>query len=296
MKRFQLNKAKVNKYEDKTLYRIMLTDNFKAIGGYIEDESCLSQAGNCWIDKDSIVTKGSRIADNCYIHNSKIIGNFSITGDVTISESTLKGHGAIVKNSYLYGCNINGLLSASGSVSLKSVNTTGDLLLNGDITIHDVTIENNVPLGINSNTDVATITADKTVKSGLELIERSSSYDTLVISSGFSSPDVFIDYSIYVKGITMNSAAPNNDLNLFIIAPNILFINSLHIAPDKRRKGYATKVLNDLYKQCPIGSAIVLEVSELSDAETIGIDNLYSFYESNGFQRLKNNICIKVKE
>lgn len=46
------------------------------IGGYIEDESCLSHKGNCWIDYGSYVSDGIRISGNAWVDKFIRINSF----------------------------------------------------------------------------------------------------------------------------------------------------------------------------------------------------------------------------
>lgn len=60
-----------------------------AIGGYIEDESNLSQDGGCWIYSDAAVFGHSKISENARICTGARIINSTIDGDVIIQATNL---------------------------------------------------------------------------------------------------------------------------------------------------------------------------------------------------------------
>jgi hypothetical protein len=47
------------------------------VGGYIENESCLSHEGNCWIDYGSFVSDGIRISGNAWVDKFITINGFN---------------------------------------------------------------------------------------------------------------------------------------------------------------------------------------------------------------------------
>lgn len=56
------------------------------LGGYVEEESCLSHEGDCWIYGNSFVGKNCRIKDH-----SKVYENTRITGEVVVSGNSVIG-------------------------------------------------------------------------------------------------------------------------------------------------------------------------------------------------------------
>lgn len=72
------------------------------IGGYLEDESCLSHFGNAWV------------ADSAMIHNSSCV-----SGDALVKDNAM-----LLLNCYLYGT-----VTVSGNARLYSTNLQGDAIL-----------------------------------------------------------------------------------------------------------------------------------------------------------------------
>ena len=89
-KKFELVDA--SNYGRRNAYRIRALRDFGDVrkgmlGGYVEDESCLSHDGDCWIYDSAFVGKGCRVMEH-----SKIYDNVNIMGGVSIrGHSLVKG-------------------------------------------------------------------------------------------------------------------------------------------------------------------------------------------------------------
>ena len=80
-------------YSQGNLHRIQALKNFDDvhkgdIGGFIENESNLSQKGNCWIYDDAIVKNKAKVMKNAKIYNNaKIYGFAEVSNNVIISNN-----------------------------------------------------------------------------------------------------------------------------------------------------------------------------------------------------------------
>lgn len=74
---------KQEKHNGFTYYRIRAIKNFGnikkgTIGGLIQSENNLSQNGNCWIDKSSIVRNPTIVLDNVFVCNESLLEDFVV--------------------------------------------------------------------------------------------------------------------------------------------------------------------------------------------------------------------------
>lgn len=115
MKKYELTENK-KEYMGHVLYRIKAIKSFSDvkkgdIGGWIEKESNLSQAGNSWVYDDAMVFGDAKISGNAWIFgnaeisgNAEIFGNADIFGDVEISgNAEIFGDAKIYGNAWIYG-------------------------------------------------------------------------------------------------------------------------------------------------------------------------------------------------
>lgn len=164
-----------NKYEltDETrlfcnvkFYRIRATRDFETLGGmvyrgelggYVENNSILSQEGNCWVDQhcfingDLTISGDTYIGDNVHIdatgeisgntniRNSLIMGIVHINGgdDTCIVDSTIKGDVHIDGDSLITDSRIDGTVNITKSNILKS-DISNDLDINDDMILSNV--------------------------------------------------------------------------------------------------------------------------------------------------------------
>lgn len=122
--------------------------SFGVLGGYIEDESCLAQDGDCWIGNGCIVFSDSHISGNalvenpqyvnrqsfiynhCHIRGNAVVsGFFSIHDDVSIEDETTIN---VSDLSVIYsGCKFRGGAIMSGKIKIKNSLISGHPVING---------------------------------------------------------------------------------------------------------------------------------------------------------------------
>ena len=88
--------GETKEYCSRTLRRICAKKDFQSqgrfvksgeLGGWIEDESCLSQEGSAWVADNSFVTKMARISGNAIVSGeARIDGSVYISDNVSISD------------------------------------------------------------------------------------------------------------------------------------------------------------------------------------------------------------------
>ena len=93
-----MNKYKILKDQyieaiGKKLYRIQALKDFNGVkagdtGGYIENESNLSQYGNAWVYDDARVCGNARVSDNAQVSdNAWVSGNTRVYGNAQVSST-----------------------------------------------------------------------------------------------------------------------------------------------------------------------------------------------------------------
>ena len=66
-------------------------------GGWVSSESNLSQKGNCWIDKDSVVADNARVEDNALVFDSRICGNVIIKDFAIIKNNSFLAQNVLIE-------------------------------------------------------------------------------------------------------------------------------------------------------------------------------------------------------
>lgn len=91
--------AETKFHNGRTLYRIQSLSNFNDVkvrdkGGWIENESNLSQYGNAWIYDNAIVYDNAKVYGNARVYGNAIVhGNAHVYGNAEIlSDSIINGH------------------------------------------------------------------------------------------------------------------------------------------------------------------------------------------------------------
>lgn len=156
-----------------TLYRIKAVKDFANVhvgdlGGWVEDESNLSQRGDCWIYDDAKVYANAWVGGDAFLstnaeaydkarilgsarilHNAEVYGAAVISGDVWIRNSVqVYGHACIHGNVNLWdNVKVYGTTCLSGDLAVWDkviINGIGKeyLVLNGDFSIHGNAIIN----------------------------------------------------------------------------------------------------------------------------------------------------------
>lgn len=64
-------------------------------GGWVASESCLSHAGNCWIDEMTFVDETSIVKDNAIVFDSLVYLKNEISGNATIQSSLIENYNKI---------------------------------------------------------------------------------------------------------------------------------------------------------------------------------------------------------
>ena len=107
MKKYKITKETKIIYdgvEERTLHKIMAVKNFgdvKAgdLGGWVENESNLSQIGNCWVYDEAIVCGNAHVQD-C----AEVFGHSKVSGYAKVSEyAKVLDHAKVSENSVIKG-------------------------------------------------------------------------------------------------------------------------------------------------------------------------------------------------
>lgn len=131
-----------------TYYQIVALKDFSKgrvtkgdLGGWIANENCLSQTGECWIDEDVIVDAESKVMDNAYIKGTvvlenyaKVSGNALISGDYYIS-------GIVTDNAVMFGSgNIAGHIKENARIYKHCYISSGSVV-SGKAEVNDSKLE-----------------------------------------------------------------------------------------------------------------------------------------------------------
>ena len=107
-KKYKLIEETIN-VNGKTLYRIEALKDFGNVkkgnkGGFIENESNLSQSGDCWVYCDAKVYDNAKIYDNAKVYwNAEVYGSAEISGDAQVwDEAKVYDNAQIYGNSKVY--------------------------------------------------------------------------------------------------------------------------------------------------------------------------------------------------
>ncbi|WP_405316661.1 hypothetical protein [Faecalibacillus faecis] len=106
LKKYEILEDQFIIFDGVTLYRIQALVDFADIkkgdiGGWIENESNLSQTGSCWVYDNGKVYNGAKIFDNVEVRKSAIVNN----GNIICGENIITDHTIVGKpeSSHLYG-------------------------------------------------------------------------------------------------------------------------------------------------------------------------------------------------
>ncbi len=96
MKKYKILKDRSDTlYDGTVVYRIQALRDFSNvkqgdIGGWIQQESNLSQDGNCWVYDDALVYEFAIVSDNAKIYNDAMVyGNANIFGNDIVTKDVL---------------------------------------------------------------------------------------------------------------------------------------------------------------------------------------------------------------
>ena len=108
-KKYKLTEETIS-INGKTLYRIEALRDFSYVrqgdkGGFIEDESNLSQSGNCWVYGDAKVYGDARVYDNARVYgNARAFGNARVRGNARVfGYSEIFGNARVFDKAKVYG-------------------------------------------------------------------------------------------------------------------------------------------------------------------------------------------------
>lgn len=113
--------------DGKKLYPIRALKDFGNVkkgdlGGYIEDSSCLSSKGDCWVGKNSIVFSGCKVTENAILD-----GNIELRGRTTVSDDAVLSGRIVAEN-----CIFQHKSRVSGQLMLMNCRTSGSTEIKGD--------------------------------------------------------------------------------------------------------------------------------------------------------------------
>lgn len=101
------------------------------LGGWIEQESNLSQEGTCWLNENSYAFHDSMIAGNAYVENSRLYHEVIVEDDVYIYESKLHGKTLICGDTEVEYSLTFGDTTLGGFCNVENSNLTNVRLLVG---------------------------------------------------------------------------------------------------------------------------------------------------------------------
>lgn len=76
------------------------------LGGYIEDESCLSHEGNCWVYPGSCVFNNGKVTENAKLYKTRLLNGAKVSGNVKLYECNIK-YAVILGDYSMTTCNIS---------------------------------------------------------------------------------------------------------------------------------------------------------------------------------------------
>jgi carbonic anhydrase/acetyltransferase-like protein (isoleucine patch superfamily) len=123
-----------------TLYRIKALKSFAlvmagSLGGFIENESNLSQIGNCWVYGQATVYGEARISENATVRDFATVSDYAmISGDARIYENAIVYNSARVFDS----ASVSGFAGVSGTASIfGGARVYGNARVNGEVSLCD---------------------------------------------------------------------------------------------------------------------------------------------------------------
>lgn len=109
------------------------------MGGFVGNESNLSQEGDCWIAEGAVVSGQATVRDNAYVSRETVVlGQASVKGDTVVSDfSVVGGNSTVEGNAEVYLCTLSGHARVSGNAEIGGAKlydyalVTGHSILNG---------------------------------------------------------------------------------------------------------------------------------------------------------------------
>jgi hypothetical protein len=120
-------------------------------GGYIENEKCLSQSGNCWIWNkaevfgNSIVIENAQVKNNAMVYNGSIVkGNAQVTKNAIVSESSdISGDAEVTDDAKVKMSIIYDSATICGFANLDNCEIGGDVTIDGWANLKGITQKQN---------------------------------------------------------------------------------------------------------------------------------------------------------
>ena len=135
MKKYKVTNI-TQKIDSKIHHRIKALKDFSNVhkgdyGGWILDESNLSQEGDCWIEYDAVATDTSYVGDNARLMEESVArGTATIRGNATVL-----GYAEIEGNAKVYG-RVSGEALIGGDIIVEEgAEVSGKLVLAGTGTL-----------------------------------------------------------------------------------------------------------------------------------------------------------------
>ena len=95
---------------DKTLYRIEAIKDFGDVhkgdkGGFVENETNLSQSGECWVYDNAMVYYNAMVCDDAEVHDKAVVCGYAMVGDgaKVYGNTNVFGYARICGNAMVYG-------------------------------------------------------------------------------------------------------------------------------------------------------------------------------------------------
>lgn len=209
------------------LYEIVALKDFGNVrkgdvGGFVSGYQNLSQRGNSWIEKDSVVKGNAKVIENAFISQNSIIeGNAIIGENVIIRNSEVKnnakvlGNHTIVKNSFIENDAVVNVIGVISDSKIKD-----HVFLNGGVDISKSEIEGYVKTTSTINLDLKNSTLKDFVKlSGTIRIEDSELKDICLLDGCFKIKNSRLSNEIDLKLVHVEFSDAkiigNNSVNYF---------------------------------------------------------------------------------
>ena len=135
-----------------TLYRIKLVTSLPfapagTLGGFIENESNLSQVGTCWVADEAAVYGHSVVMEDGWVGGSPIVhghsiirGNCCIDDVAVIRNSEIKGNAVIGEAAIICESSIGGSTVIEGNARLENVRVPWRATIKGDCYLKNVSV------------------------------------------------------------------------------------------------------------------------------------------------------------
>ena len=125
-KKYKLTEETIN-VDGRTLYRIEALKDFDVVekgdkGGFIENESNLSQSGDCWVYGNAKVSDNAMVCGNAKVYdNARVYGNALVCGNaLVIDKARVYGNAQVRGNAVVYdNAEISGDAKIFGNAQIR---------------------------------------------------------------------------------------------------------------------------------------------------------------------------------